>query len=124
MHIIIDALGYIMGWCYSLVGNYGLAIIFFTFISKLVLLPLSVWVQFNSIKMIRMQPEINMLKVQYYGDKDRIYEEQVRDVEKDMAKAFRYGIAAGAASVMTEGTQLIVRSDFEALLDQVKVQEV
>ena len=45
-------------------------------------------------------------------------------IEKDMARAFRYGIAAGAASVMTEGTQLIVRSDFENLLDQVKVQEV
>ena len=42
----------------------------------------------------------------------------------DMAKAFRYGIAAGAASVMTEGTQLIVRSDFEKLLAQVRVQEV
>ena len=46
------------------------------------------------------------------------------EIEKNMAKAFRYGIAAGAASVMTEGTQLIVRSDFENLLDQVKVQEV
>jgi 1-phosphofructokinase len=46
------------------------------------------------------------------------------EIEKDMAKAFRYGIAAGAASVMTEGTQLIVRSDFGNLLDQVKIQEV
>ena len=46
------------------------------------------------------------------------------EIEKDMAKAFRYGIAAGAASVMTEGTQLIVRSDFEMLLDQVRIQEV
>ena len=44
--------------------------------------------------------------------------------EGDLAKAFRYGIAAGAASVMTEGTQLIVRSDFEKLLEQVRVQEV
>ncbi len=46
------------------------------------------------------------------------------EIEKDMAKAFRYGIAAGAASVMTEGTQLIIRSDFDALLDQVRIQEV
>ena len=46
------------------------------------------------------------------------------EIEKDMARAFRYGIAAGAASVMTEGTQLIVRSDFDMLLDQVRVQEV
>lgn len=44
--------------------------------------------------------------------------------EKDMAKAFRYGIAAGAASVMTAGTQLIVREDFYRLLDLVKIQEV
>ncbi len=46
------------------------------------------------------------------------------EIEKDMAKAFRYGIAAGAASVITEGTQLIVRSDFEKLLEQVRIQEV
>ena len=44
--------------------------------------------------------------------------------ECDMAKAFKYGIAAGAASVMTEGTQLIVRDDFERLLEQVRIQEV
>ncbi len=45
-------------------------------------------------------------------------------VEGDMLKAFRYGVAAGAASVMTEGTQLIVPEDFERLLSQVRVQEV
>ena len=44
--------------------------------------------------------------------------------EGDMARAFRYGVAAGAASVMTEGTQLIVPEDFSSLLGQVKVQEV
>lgn len=42
----------------------------------------------------------------------------------DMAHAFRCGIAAGAASVMTEGTQLIHPEDFERLVSQVKVQEV
>ena len=42
----------------------------------------------------------------------------------DVAKAFRYGVAAGAASVMTEGTQLIRPEDFEKLLNQVKIQEV
>ena len=46
------------------------------------------------------------------------------DREKSVVRAFRYGVAAGAASVMTEGTQLIVPSDFTELLDQVRVQEV
>lgn len=39
-------------------------------------------------------------------------------------EAFRFGVAAGAASVMTDGTQLLRKSDFEALAPQVTVQEV
>lgn len=41
-----------------------------------------------------------------------------------MADAFRWGVAAGAASVMTDGTQLVNKEDFEALLPKVTVQEV
>jgi len=44
--------------------------------------------------------------------------------EGDMSRAFRYGVAAGAASVMTEGTQLIVPPDFDRMVEQVRVQEV
>ena len=44
--------------------------------------------------------------------------------ETSFPRAFRYGVAAGTASVMTEGTQLIVPADFMNLLDQVRVQEV
>lgn len=44
--------------------------------------------------------------------------------EGDLAKALRYGIAAGAASVMTEGTQLINSEDFKELLPKVQIQEV
>lgn len=39
-------------------------------------------------------------------------------------EAFRYGVAAGAASVMTEGTQLLYKHDFDLLLPKVTVQEV
>lgn len=76
MRFLYQALQWIMNGCYTLCGNYGLAIILFTFISKIVLLPVSVWVQKNSIKMVKMQPEINFLKARYYGDKDTIAEEQ------------------------------------------------
>ncbi len=44
--------------------------------------------------------------------------------EDSILEAFRCGIAAGAASVMTEGTQLIRLEDFKALLPKVKVQGV
>lgn len=41
-----------------------------------------------------------------------------------LASAFRYGVAAGAASVMTDGTQLVRTHDFETLLPKVTLQEV
>ena len=51
---------------------------FFTLVSKIILLPLSIWVHRNSIKVIRMQPAVNRLKVKYFGDKDAIAEGQAK----------------------------------------------
>ena len=71
-------LGQVMDWCYGLCHNYGLAIILFTFLSKIVLLPVSLWTYMNSITMIKIQPDINFIKVKYYGQKDIIAEEQAK----------------------------------------------
>ena len=73
MEILSTALGYVMNFCYKLLHDYGLAIILFTLISKIVLLPVSIWVQKNSIKMVKMQPDINRILIKHYGDKDEIY---------------------------------------------------
>lgn len=62
--------------CYHAFGNYGIAVIVFTFLSKLILLPAALWTYLNSIKMVRIQPEINELKVKYFGQPDLIGEEQ------------------------------------------------
>ena len=70
-------LGYLMYGCYQLVKNYGAAIILFTLLSKVLLLPISVQVQKNSIKMVKLQPELQAIKERYAGDKDRIAEEQI-----------------------------------------------
>ena len=70
-------LGWIMWLCYRLVGSYGIAILLFTLLSKVILLPLSVIVQKNSIKMIRLQPEINRITAKHYGDKDTITDETI-----------------------------------------------
>lgn len=42
----------------------------------------------------------------------------------DMVHAFRCGVAAGTASVMTEGTQLIRSEDFLQLMERVRLLEV
>lgn len=76
MEILYNIFEAVMNGCYALCRNYGVAILLFTLISKLVLLPVSVWVQKNSIKMVKMQPEINFITVKHFGDKDTIAEEQ------------------------------------------------
>ena len=62
--------------CYDLCGNFGWAVIIFTLLTKIILLPLSVWVHKNSIKMVKLQPDVNFLKVNHYGDPDAIAEGQ------------------------------------------------
>lgn len=78
MYYICYPLGYLMKWCFEFLGNYGLAIILFTLLTKLVIMPISVWVHLNSIKMVKIQPQINFIKAKYYGDKDRIADEETK----------------------------------------------
>lgn len=74
MQILYDAFNVVLTWCYNICHNYGWAIVLFTFLSKIVLIPVSVWVQLNSIKIVKMQPEINYLTAKHFGDKDTIAE--------------------------------------------------
>lgn len=76
---------YILKLCYSLLHNYWLAIILFALLSKVALLPLSMWVHKNSIKFVMLLPEINQIKIKFFGDKDRIDIEQ-----QDLYKRNRY----------------------------------
>ena len=61
--------------CYRFLHHYSLAIILFTLLTKVILFPVSLWVQKNGIAMVRLTPELNRLKIKYYGDKDTIAEE-------------------------------------------------
>lgn len=74
--LIGDILGYLMYFCYHILPDYFISIIIFTFGTKIVLLPVSLWVQKNSIKMVKMQPEMNFIKAKYYGNSEKISEEQ------------------------------------------------
>ena len=76
-------LGHVMRWCYGLTGSYGPAILLFTLITKVLLLPLGIWVHKNSIRVVRLQPELNRVKARFFGDRDQIAEEQSRLYKKE-----------------------------------------
>ena len=76
MKALGSILGEVMYWCYALVQNYGLAIILFTLLTKVVLLPFSIWLHKNGIKIVKLQAKINTVKAEYYGDAGMIAEKQ------------------------------------------------
>lgn len=90
-------LGYLMYACYGLVKNYGLTIVLFTLVSKVILLPVSILVQKNSIKMVKLQPELNAIRERYAGNRDRIAEEQIKLYDSE-----RYSPALGCLPMLLQ----------------------
>lgn len=71
-------LGFLMYLCYLMTRNYGVAIIAFTLLTKIILYPLNIMVQKNSIKMVKIQPELNNITAQFPDNPDRASEEQLK----------------------------------------------
>ena len=86
--VLGEILGYVMRLCYSLLQNYGVAIVVFVFITRIIILPVSIWVHKNGIKLVKMQPEINFLTANHYGDKDYIAEEKSKLFKREKYNPF------------------------------------
>lgn len=81
--IISTPLGYIMQGCYMLAGNFAVAIVLFTILTKVILLPLSIKQQHSSAKMAAVQPKIKAAQEKYKNNRakqaeeiQRIYDEE------------------------------------------------
>lgn len=103
-------LSWLLNVCYGLVNNYALAIIVFTLLTKIILFPVSMWVQKNSIAMVKMTPALNRLKIKYYGDKDTIAEETLVLYKKEKYHPFASSIPMIIQLIMLIGVIGAVKS--------------
>jgi len=69
-------LGYILYACFWVIGSFGWAIIVFTLLTKVLLLPLSVMAQRNAITMVRIRPDLEDVKRRFEGNNTLILDEQ------------------------------------------------
>ena len=76
--IVKRPLGFIIGFIYDLVQNYGLAIILFTIVVKLILLPLNIKSQKAMRKQQKIQPIIAALQTKYANDKEKLQTEMMK----------------------------------------------
>lgn len=75
---ITRPLGFIIRMIYDFVGNYGLAIILFTIIVKLILLPLQIKSQKAMKRQQKVQPIIAELQKKYANDQQRLQQEMMK----------------------------------------------
>ena len=111
---VVGALVWLINFCYGFCHNYWMAILVFTFLTKVILLPLSVWVQKNSIKTVRMQPEMNHISAAYLGNQEAISEEQYKLFKKEKYSPFadliplfvQLALLMGVVEAVKRGTNL------------------
>lgn len=63
MQFLADTFSLIVDPCYALTHNWWLAILLFTIIIKIILMPMALWVQKNSIVMVQLMPALNRIKI-------------------------------------------------------------
>lgn len=76
--LITIPLGYILGFIYQFINNYGWALIVFTIAIKVILLPLGLKQQKSMTRMQMVQPKLNEVQQKYANDKNKQSEEMMK----------------------------------------------
>ncbi len=66
--IITVPFGYLISWLYQLTNNYGVALLIFTVIVKMILFPITAKSKKSSMKMSRLSPRVKVLQERYAND--------------------------------------------------------
>ena len=80
--IITVPFGYLLDWLYQFTTNYGVALILFAIIVRVVLLPISAKSKKSMMKMSRLQPKILELQKKYENDTKK-QQEAIQQLQKE-----------------------------------------
>lgn len=81
--LIAIPLGFLMQLCYRIIKDYGIALFAFTFIIKLILLPLQIKQQKSTAKMQKYQPELDKIKKKYGNDNQKYQQKMTEFYAKE-----------------------------------------
>ncbi len=95
--LIAIPLGWIMSMIYNLIGNYGITLILFTLVTKVILLPLSVKQKKSTIRMSAFQPEIQRIQKKYANNQQKQTEELAR-----LQKEHNFSMTSGCLPLLIQ----------------------
>ncbi len=81
--LIVRPFGLLLMWIYNLVHNYGLAIIIFATIAKLILLPFSYKSKKSMAQMTKVQAKVAKLQKQYANNRVKLNEEMTKLYDRE-----------------------------------------
>ena len=82
MSYIMMLLGWVLKMCSILTGNYGIALILFTVLIKVLLMPLTVKQQRSMLKTQKIQPLMMEIQQKYANDKEKLNQETMKLYQK------------------------------------------
>lgn len=126
MNLIAGPLGSLLNFLYGVVSNYGLAIILFTLIIKLVLLPLTIQQLKQTKQMSEVQPKLKELQEKYKNDKEKLNiktmelykEHKVNPVGGCLPLLIQLPIIFGLFAVLREPTKYIADPRFAEAVNE------
>ena len=87
-NFIANIFGYLLNFIYNLFNNYGLAIIIFSILVKLILLPLTIKQQKTMEKTNKMQEELKSLQFKYKNDPEKLNKEMMDMYKRENMSPF------------------------------------
>lgn len=99
---IYNFFGSIILFCYRLFGDYTVAIFFFTLVMQVILLPLAIKQQKNSIKQARLAPKIMAIRNKYKGRTDQATQQKMQEETLDLYQRENFNPAGGCLPLLIQ----------------------
>lgn len=99
---IYNFFGSIILFCYSLFGDYTIALFFFTLVMQVVLLPLAIKQQKNSIKQARLSPKIMAIRNKYKGRTDQATQKKMQEETLELYQRENFNPAGGCMPLLIQ----------------------
>lgn len=114
--------GYLLNFLYNLLQNYGLAIILFTVIVKIALLPISINQQKTMKKTAKVQEEVKKLQVKYKTNPEELQRETMELYKREKMNPFGGCLSAIVQIILVLSVFYLVRSPLTYMKQLNKVE--
>jgi len=88
MGAISNLFGYLLNWLYEIFNNYGIAIIIFSIILKIILIPITIKQQKAMKKSAKMQEEMNEIQKKYKNNPEKLNQETINLYKREKMSPF------------------------------------